>query len=219
MNSNIIKCSKCSQIFNENDRIPINLKCGDTLCKKCIEEMIHDKVTKCPICSKELKLSKKKLENLPHNKQILLALKENKIEEFSKIDEDLSENILEQSSVISSSKVIDKCSKHADKIIEYFCKDCTMVVCVVCIYSNHNGHNLSILDEMGSIIKQNINDFSKMLKNVGKINDENLICVKVKYNEIKELKEQQIKIVEKSFEEIRVKLEEKKDEITKTFYK
>ena len=34
------------------------------------------------------------------------------------------------------------CSRHLEKPIEYFCKACSLAVCVKCIYDEHNGHNL-----------------------------------------------------------------------------
>jgi len=209
-----IKCFRCSLYFNEDDRIPLNLKCGDTLCKKCIDEIVSNRETKCPICNKENKLNKSKISKLPQNKQILIALQE----KFADNEEEMREYDFDnQTSSISSSYYYEKCSKHSEKRIEYFCRDCTMVVCVVCIYSHHNGHHLSVLEDMGTIIKQNINDFSKMLKNVSKINEENFQTVQTKYVDIKELKEQQMKIVEKSFDEIKNILEEKKLEILNTF--
>lgn len=40
------------------------------------------------------------------------------------------------------------CIKHLDKPIEYFCKACSLAVCVKCIYDEHNGHNLVQVDDM-----------------------------------------------------------------------
>jgi hypothetical protein len=34
------------------------------------------------------------------------------------------------------------CPRHPDKHIEYFCKQCAGVVCVKCIFDEHNGHDL-----------------------------------------------------------------------------
>ena len=40
------------------------------------------------------------------------------------------------------------CPKHIHKLIEYFCKTCSMSVCVKCIYDDHNGHQLMQIEEM-----------------------------------------------------------------------
>lgn len=43
------------------------------------------------------------------------------------------------------------CIKHPDKPIEYFCKACSLAVCVKCIYDEHNGHNLVQVEDMCKI--------------------------------------------------------------------
>lgn len=35
------------------------------------------------------------------------------------------------------------CPRHTDKPIEYFCKQCSITVCVKCIFDEHNGHDLT----------------------------------------------------------------------------
>jgi hypothetical protein len=45
------------------------------------------------------------------------------------------------------------CPRHMDKIIEYFCKQCTGVVCVKCIFDEHNGHDLVQIEEMANSLK------------------------------------------------------------------
>ena len=34
------------------------------------------------------------------------------------------------------------CPRHLDKPIEYFCKQCSITVCVKCMFDEHNGHDL-----------------------------------------------------------------------------
>jgi len=50
------------------------------------------------------------------------------------------------------------CPRHYDKPIEYFCKLCTLTVCVKCIFDEHNGHELIQIEEMASSLKQNVLD-------------------------------------------------------------
>ncbi len=50
------------------------------------------------------------------------------------------------------------CPRHYDKAIEYFCKLCTVTVCVRCIFDEHNGHELIQIEEMASSLKQNVLD-------------------------------------------------------------
>ena len=48
------------------------------------------------------------------------------------------------------------CTKHPEKEIEYFCKSCSMLVCPKCMFQQHNGHELAALEEVCSVVKQNI---------------------------------------------------------------
>jgi B-box zinc finger len=65
------------------------------------------------------------------------------------------------------------CPRHFDKPIEYFCKQCSITVCVKCMFDEHNGHDLIQIDEMASSLKQNVMDLQKMLVNAHRLNEEN----------------------------------------------
>ena len=45
------------------------------------------------------------------------------------------------------------CTKHVQKMIEYFCKNCQELVCPRCMYEAHNGHELAQLDEVTGIVR------------------------------------------------------------------
>ena len=64
------------------------------------------------------------------------------------------------------------CGKHRDKEIEYYCKLCHSIVCPKCMFAEHNGHELAQLEDVTSIIKQNIHDLSKLLMNAKHINED-----------------------------------------------
>lgn len=57
------------------------------------------------------------------------------------------------------------CSKHKEKEIEYFCKICHSIVCAKCMFADHNGHELAMLEDVTGIIKQNVNDLHKLMIN------------------------------------------------------
>ena len=65
------------------------------------------------------------------------------------------------------------CPRHSDKPIEYFCKQCSVTVCVKCMFDEHNGHELIQIEEMANSLKQNVLDLQKMLVNAHRLNDEN----------------------------------------------
>lgn len=103
-------------------RVPTILPdCAHTLCSMCVREIIEDLDDKsCPLCGVEI--------NENHN-----------AEDFRVNYKLLS--ILANPSSIKLFNVFS-CYRHPGKPIEYFCKACSMAVCVKCIYDEHNGHNL-----------------------------------------------------------------------------
>ena len=50
------------------------------------------------------------------------------------------------------------CGKHPDKAIEYFCKQCNLVVCSKCMFLEHNGHELALLEDVTTLVRKNIFD-------------------------------------------------------------
>jgi hypothetical protein len=102
------------------------------------------------------------------------------------------------------------CNIHKEKLIEFFCQTCSKAICSYCIFEKHNGHHLTLLEDMSNIIKNNVKDFGKILKNLEKINEDNQITYDNKIEDVENKKNNQINMVNKSFEEIIKKIEEKK---------
>lgn len=51
---------------------------------------------------------------------------------------------------------------HPEKEIEYFCNDCKLLVCSRWMFLEHNGHNLSLLDDiLPKLEKEMSNQFSR----------------------------------------------------------
>ncbi|XP_050414545.1 E3 ubiquitin-protein ligase TRIM33 [Patella vulgata] len=76
-------------------------------------------------------------------------------------DAGVKEDISEQ----SSRKYIhpeDNCSKHSEKKIEIYCKDCLVAVCFKCFVNEHNGH--TYLDLQEDDVREQIRDELKTLK-------------------------------------------------------
>ncbi len=111
------------------------------------------------------------------------------------------------------------CPRHSDKPIEYFCKQCSVTVCVKCMFDEHNGHELIQIEEMSNSLKQNVLDLQKMLVNAHRLNDENQKLVDQVKEELNRLKFQQMKNIDKGFAELQKKLEDKKSEIKFEFEK
>ena len=109
------------------------------------------------------------------------------------------------------------CLKHQDKEIEYFCKICHSIVCPKCMFAEHNGHELAQLEDVTSIIRQNIYDLHKLLLNTKRINEDNRNYITHIREEVARLKEQQLRNIDKGFGDLIKRLEEKRDELKSEF--
>jgi hypothetical protein len=67
------------------------------------------------------------------------------------------------------------------------------------MFTDHNGHELAQLDDVTTIVRQNIHDLSKLLLNTKRINEDNRNYVMYVKDEVGRLKDQQIKNIEKGF--------------------
>ena len=81
------------------------------------------------------------------------------------------------------------CSKHTDKMIEYFCRVCQDLVCPKCMYEVHNGHDLAQLDEVTGIVRQKVSDLRALMDSTRQVNDDNLSFVEHRRDEVTRMKE------------------------------
>ena len=155
---------------------------------------------------KSKKLSSRKgTDYLPSNRNSL-----NKKKEYKNKNEEDNESI-------QHSEGNDFCIKHKDKPIEFFCSDCSCAICSLCIYETHNGHKLSLLEDISGIIKKKMGEFFIRIQDIMKVNKDNKFNWQKRKDEVNEFQKQQINIVIKSFKEIINKVEEKKNLIIKEF--
>ena len=70
------KCPRCEEIFpgkEDHIHVPKVIKCGHTICKECLEDLIQlskDPYFLCPKCSTQIKI-KKSIDKYPINKEII----------------------------------------------------------------------------------------------------------------------------------------------------
>ncbi|CAJ1078158.1 LOW QUALITY PROTEIN: E3 ubiquitin-protein ligase TRIM21-like [Xyrichtys novacula] len=111
-------CSICLDVFTD----PVTIPCGHNFCKSCISENWDVIVPyQCPNC-----------------KEVFFRRPELKINTF--ISEIAAQ--FRQSVHVS----VRMCEKH-DKLLELFCKNDQMCVCVLCPYSDHRTHDVVPLRE------------------------------------------------------------------------
>lgn len=200
-------CQVCNVEYSEDNVFKV-LPCyclEAPICSKCLEEILNsnDKKYTCKRCEREFDFTGEAIDNFPN---------------LDSIPDDHSNNSSQMSNKSDSiNNDIEFCDKHNDKTIEYFCEECVKVVCVDCIYFSHNGHKLSTLFEKTNVIKHNIKDFNKVLRNLAAANSENNDVVMMRFQEIETLKSTQFKIVNTVFEDLAKTLVDKKKEFDKEF--
>ena len=123
----------------------------------------------------------------------------------------------EESESIPLQEQNDLCIKHKEKAIEFFCSDCSCAICSLCLYESHNGHKLSLLEDISGIIKKKMLEFFIKVQEIIKVNKDNKFNWQKRKDEVNEYLKQQVVLVSKSFKEIKNKLEEKKNMIIKEF--
>ena len=219
-------CDNCKNPFDENEHIPMTLPCSHPLCSSCIKKIKPNEKIFCQQCG--LDLSTVNLKELKPHQMILSLIHSNSNQsesiynsqeegENEYTNEELTDENNLGDNYNNNLNQIEYCSKHKEKEIEFFCQTCTTAVCSKCIFETHNGHHLTLLEDMSTIIKNNVKDFGKILKNLEKVNEDNQSSSENKIDEVEKQKLNQITIVTKSFEEIIKKIEEKKNSIIEEF--
>lgn len=195
--SEIIECPNCESNFNEDNKRPYSLPdCKHALCKSCLEKIIKTTDSyECKYCQTENKFKSKKIDDYT-------------LLEFKSFEEDSNEDQVEEDGL---------CHLHINKEVEYFCDECEIVICVDCIYEKHNGHKFSTLFDKSNIIKHNMRDFKRVVSNLKQVNSDNLKIIEGRFEEISNLKNTQIQIVNKVFQDVAVAILNKRNEFLKEF--
>jgi len=70
---NTLVCPKCGNNFDNINKVPLVLKCGDTLCMPCLisECYLGTVMAQCPRCKDSQELNFSIIKDLPKNKAIL----------------------------------------------------------------------------------------------------------------------------------------------------
>lgn len=137
----ILTCESCEERFNEEDRQPVILPdCGHTFCEQCVAKILSSSQGMlCPNEGCRRELTKTEPSTFLKNHKILALI--------------ANSNVSRAGGGIADPDNYIYCPRHYDKPIEYFCKLCTITVCVRCIFDEHNGHELIQIEEMASSLK------------------------------------------------------------------
>ncbi|CDW82253.1 tripartite motif-containing protein 66 [Stylonychia lemnae] len=103
-----------------------------------------------------------------------------------------------------------RCMVHKHKELEFFCRTCSSLVCSNCMFYEHNGHALSQLEEINGLLIHNITDLQKQLSKSRSIINLNKSQLEKLLQQVTFLEDQQVENIEKGFQAIIQRLNEKK---------
>lgn len=97
------------------------------------------------------------------------------------------------------------CRNHPKNGIEFYCKDCKALACSKCLYFNHNGHKLCLIDESLEVLMGDLDEldryYSKKFseESTSDSNEKQLLAT---INTIEQNKNKQVKYIRQGFDEI-----------------
>ncbi|XP_066929009.1 E3 ubiquitin-protein ligase trim-21-like [Clytia hemisphaerica] len=186
-----LECCVCLDQFVK----PKLLNCMHTLCEGCIDKLIQSGTVKCPECREETKVPNGAAE-----------LSTNYI----------AQNIIEKnvSKKISSSKRY--CPKH-NELLKYFCQQWKVVVCNNCclISAQHKNHDITLVSEAIDKAKEELNQKLKKMRESELTMVECLGKVKEFHQKVAAEEESNGNMIKQAFDEIRVVLAKKEEELVK----
>ena len=203
----IFTCEICKEVYNENNKKPLSLPCGNIYCEECIKKLYNNQ-SKLFLCPSHKIYHQFKLSNIPICAQVFECLKEHK--QTLNFNNDLIDNNY------TKNENLICCSRHPNNVIKFFCKNENMFLCSICA-KTHTEHNIISI----TIDKNKFNDEINELKD--KIEEEKEKFFQAKFdnekytNQINIHIEEQIKKVKEYFTSIIELFEEKKQEYINKF--
>lgn len=169
-----ITCSICYAVFVE----PKILPCHHTFCKQCVSGMISlgERVgpgpaaatrISCPTCVQDVVIERGDVDTLPASfminqlKEIVERMEKEK-------DDDKSPSAPTPSAPPLSDHVIpgSLCSRHTSQHNDLYCRTCQMLLCSLCITSDHTHqtHDCGLVEDVASGLRQNLQQSLESLR-------------------------------------------------------
>ena len=131
-----LTCTICLNVLTD----PILLSCGHSNCQSCIEKLTQrqsdtNSAVECPTCRAVTDLPNNDVGSLPRNFQ-LKSLAEIVAPENDQASEDQPNRQRSDSQL----KQLPVCSEHC-RVQEYYCRDCSELLCSRCMMAQHRLHN------------------------------------------------------------------------------
>ncbi|XP_053326849.1 nuclear factor 7, ovary-like [Spea bombifrons] len=179
-----LSCSVCLNIYTD----PVTLPCGHNFCRVCLENVLDSQersgVFSCPECRAEhlerpALQNNRKLRNIAERFHVMCPEPEG--------SERLCSNVTPGKPVSIAPTYPDrKCLIH-DKILEYYCLQDAVCVCVsCCLIGEHRGHQVETSEMAAEKKKEELRGFLENLKSEREGSEKNVQSLEVCRKEIQE---------------------------------
>ena len=180
-------CRLCLDVLKD----PRQLPCYHSFCLKCLQncELNDSDELQCPTCASSFEVDSDNLQDL-------------------KVDRFVQRLVLETKSQSEDFCYERFCESHPSAKINFFCVDCEVSGCPICSTGKHDHHRCIDLNEMGSVIRDELKSMSRDLK-------ANLSWMNVQFCKEKQLQEER----QKHFSEVSKEIIERGEVIKKAMDK
>lgn len=136
-------CRLCLDVLKD----PRQLPCFHSFCLKCLQncELNDTDELQCPTCASSFEVDSDNLQDL-------------------KVDRFVQRLVLETKSQSEDFCYERFCESHPSAKINFFCVDCEVSGCPICSTGKHDHHRCIDLNEMGSVIRDELKSMSRDLK-------------------------------------------------------
>ena len=139
----ILTCPICTEMYTD----PKILQCGHTFCLDCLERCSTDwnGTVSCPSCRELCTIPATGLRNLPTNYSVRMLTDVKR----------KSRNIY--------------CDEHENRVVDLYCADCKILLCIVCCEEGHQNHNWSTTqraaDHLRNILRIDVDNLGEFIAN------------------------------------------------------
>ena len=158
----IFTCEICKEVYNDKNKKPLSLPCGNIYCEECITN-IYEPLTKSFFCPHHKINHKFDLTNIPicaqvyeHLNEHILSLNQENNNIFNKNDNEKNKNKTQENNIY--------CLRHPNNKIKFFCKTHSIFPCSICVVG-HTDHNTICFKTDKIKFKNEINELKQKIEN------------------------------------------------------
>ena len=158
----IFTCEICKEVYNDKNKKPLSLPCGNIYCEECITN-IYEPLTKSFFCPHHKINHKFDLTNIPicaqvyeHLNEHILSLNQENNNIYNKNDNEKNKNKTQENNIY--------CLRHPNNKIKFFCKTHSIFPCSICVVG-HTDHNTICFKTDKIKFKNEVNELKQKIEN------------------------------------------------------